>query len=93
MTLSQYKKQNPTSKIPNIPNYTPICTSRVGKLGKGLLTYIKHNITFTDLNIPTIINTHNTVLQMVRHKLPTTLHLHTRFILAGVVVKRTHLTL
>ena len=31
----------------------------------GLLIYIKHNITFTDLNIPSNINTHNTELQMV----------------------------
>ena len=40
-------------------------TDRLGKL-VGLLTYIKHNITFTDLNIPTNINTHNTELEMVR---------------------------
>ena len=43
----------------NTPNYTPIRIDRVRKLG-GLLPQIKHNITFTDANIPTNINTYNT---------------------------------
>ena len=55
-----------TSKTPNISNYTSIWTDRDGKLGWGLLTYIMQNLTFTDLNIPTNINTHNTELEMVR---------------------------
>ena len=57
-TSSQLKtKKHISSKPPNIPNYTVIHTDRVGKLSQGLLTYIKHNITFIDLNIPTNINT------------------------------------
>ena len=54
---SQYKKLT-IFKIPNISNYTPICIVRVRKLGGRLLTYIEHNITVTELNIPTNINQH-----------------------------------
>ena len=49
-------KLTTTSKTPNIINYTLIRTD----------TYIKHNITCTDLNIPTNINTHNAELQIGR---------------------------
>ena len=55
-----------TSKTPKITNYTPIRTDGVVKLGGGLLTYIRHNITFTHLDNPKNINTHNTELQLVR---------------------------
>ena len=42
-----------TSKTPKITNYTPIRTDRVVvKLGGGLLTYIRHNITLIHLYIP-----------------------------------------
>ena len=47
---------------------TKLTTSRndrVGTLGGRLLTYIKHSITFIDLNIPTI-NIHITKLQMIQ---------------------------
>ena len=50
------------SKTPNTPNYIPVRTNRV----RGPLRYIEHNIIFTDLNIHTDINTHNTEQQMVR---------------------------
>ena len=38
--------------------HTLIFIERVRKLGGGLLTYIKHNITFTDLYVTTNIITH-----------------------------------
>ena len=42
-----------------ITNYTPIRTYIVVKLGGGLLTYIRYNITFTHLDIPKT-STHTT---------------------------------
>ena len=33
-----------TYTTPNIPDYTPIRTGMVGKLGRGLLTSAQHNI-------------------------------------------------
>ena len=64
-TKQQHKKQHkqlshtqatiPTTKTPN----TLICIVRVRKLEGGLLTYNKYNITFTEQNIATNINTHN----------------------------------
>ena len=52
-----------TSKIPSILSYTLILTDRVSKLGGGLLIHVKHNITFTDLDIPTNINTQQLLLR------------------------------
>ena len=46
------------------PYRTPVHTDREVKLEEGLLTYIRHNITFTQLDIPRNINTHNTDLQL-----------------------------
>ena len=62
----QETKLRRTTKTPTLPDYTHIRTDRQGKLGGGLLTYIRHNITFTNLPIPSHINTHNTELQLVK---------------------------
>ena len=48
----QETKLTTTSHTPKITNYTPIRTDRVVKLRGGLLTYIRHNITFTHLDVP-----------------------------------------
>ena len=58
---SQYKKQN-THRQLNHQKYTTIRTDRAHKQGGGLITLIKYDITFTftNINIPKAINTHNT---------------------------------
>ena len=56
-----YKQYYPSNNKQNRQKltYTTVYKSRAGKLGRrGLLIYIKHDITFTDLNISTNINTH-----------------------------------
>ena len=47
-TLPQYKRHK----------YTPIRTDRIGKLGRWLFTYIKHNIASIGIDMPTNFNTH-----------------------------------
>ena len=62
----------------NIPNYTPIFTDRVGKLGGELLTYIKYNITFTALNITTNFNIQDTELTSTNTSQFSNIHITTR---------------
>ena len=60
---TKLKKHN---KTPQIPTYSAICTDRANGKGGGLLTYIKHNITFSDTKIPNFINPINTELQIIQ---------------------------
>ena len=50
VTTIQETKLNQSHKIPNIPQFTPIRTDCTHKQGGGLLTYIKNNISFSQLN-------------------------------------------
>ena len=50
----------------NIYIYSAIRTDRANGKGGGLLTYIKHNITFPDTKIPNFINPINTELQIIQ---------------------------
>ena len=49
----QYKKQNQFDKTPSIPHFT-LKTNCTHKQGGGLLTYIKNNISFSQLNTSNI---------------------------------------
>ena len=60
---TKLKKHN---KTPQIPTYSAIRTDRANGKGGGLLTYIKHNITFSDTKIPNFINPINTELQFIQ---------------------------
>ena len=60
---TKLKKHN---KTPQIPTYSAIRTDRANDKGGGLLTYIKHNITFSDTKIPSFINPINTELQIIQ---------------------------
>ena len=46
----QKTKLSQSHKTPNIPQFTPIKTDCTHKQGGGLLTYIKNNISFSQLN-------------------------------------------
>ena len=60
---TKLKKHN---KTPQIPTYSAIRTDRANGKGGGLLTYIKHNITFSDTKISNFINLINTELQVIQ---------------------------
>ena len=60
---TKLKKHN---KTPQIPTYSAIRTDRANGKGGGLVTYIKHNITFSDTKIPNFINPINTELQIIQ---------------------------
>jgi len=62
----QETKLEPHHKIPNINNYTPIRTDRQQKQGGGFLTYISHDINFTPIQTPGIINVQKTELQITK---------------------------
>ena len=62
----QETKPTQKAKTPKIPHYTTIHTGREHKQGGGLITLIKDDITFTNINIPKSINTHNTELQLIK---------------------------
>ena len=47
-------------------NLTTVRNDRLHKVGGGLITFIRDNITFTTTDIPLTINTDNTELQMVK---------------------------
>ena len=48
---------------------------RLHKAGGGLITLIRDNIAFTTTDIPSIMNTHNTELQMVKVHINNTKHI------------------
>ena len=50
-----------------IPHYTTIRTYREHKQGGRFITLIKDDLTFTNINIPKAINTHNTELQLIKY--------------------------
>ena len=58
---TKLKKHN---KTPQILTYSAIRTDRANGKGRGLLTYIKHNITFSDTKIPNFINTELQIIQL-----------------------------
>ena len=62
----QETKLKKNNKTPQIPTYSAIRTDRANSKGGGLLTYIKHNITFSDTKIPNFINPINTELQIIQ---------------------------
>ena len=72
---TKLKKHN---KTPQIPTYSAIRTDRANGKGGGLLTYIKHNITFSDTKIPNFINPINTELQIIQLHITHTKNLHHR---------------
>ena len=61
----QETKLNSSSKSPNIPGFTEIRKDRTHNKGGGLITYVKNNITFTNNDIPPIINPKITELQII----------------------------
>ena len=69
----QESKLQPNHKTPNIHNYTTIRTDRQHKQGGGLLTFVKNNIKFSQLDIP---NTTPVELQIVKIHLSTSKHIH-----------------
>jgi hypothetical protein len=62
----QETKLRPKTKTPTVNNFTAIRTDRAHKDGGGLLTYVKNDITFTDIKIPQTINVQTTEIQDVR---------------------------
>ena len=62
----QGTKLTQKAKTPKIPHYTTIRTHREHKQGGGLITLIKDDITFTNINIPKAIHTYNTELQLIK---------------------------
>ena len=63
----QETKLTSKSNTPKLPTYTTVRADiRPHKLGCGLITLIRDNITFTPTYIPLTINTHNIELQMVK---------------------------
>ena len=72
---TKLKKHN---KTPQIPTYSAIRTDRANGKGGGLLTYSKHNITFSDTKIPNFINPINTELQIIQLHITHTKNLHHR---------------
>ena len=62
----QETKLTQKAKTPRIPHYTIIRTDREHTQGRGLIILIKDDITFTNIQIPKAINTHNTELQLIK---------------------------
>jgi exonuclease III len=62
----QETKLKPTTKTPTIAHFTAIRTDRTHKDGGGLMTYVKNDITFTDINIPQNINRQATEVQYIK---------------------------
>ena len=73
----QETKLTKHNKTPQIPTYSAIRTDRANGKG-GLLTYIKHNITFSDTKIPNFINPINTELQIIQLHITPQKNLHHR---------------
>ena len=71
----QETKLSPKAKTHKIHNFTAVHTDRLHKAGGGLITLIRDNITFTTIDIPSTINTHNTELQMVKVHINNTKHI------------------
>ena len=71
----QETKLTPKAKIPKVHIFTTVRADRLHKAGGGLITLIRHNITFNTTDIPSTINTHNTELQMVKVHINNTKHI------------------
>ena len=72
----QETKLRPTSKTPKIPGYTPIRQDRRDKDGGGLLTYVKSNITFTDIKLHQQCNINTIETQQIKIHLSNHKHLN-----------------
>ena len=72
----QETKLKPTSKTPKIPGFTPIRQDRKDKDGGGLLTYVKGNITFTDIKLPQNCNINTIESQKIKIHLTNHKHLN-----------------
>ena len=68
-------KTHTERSTPKILHYTTIRTNREHKQGGELITLIKDDITFTNINIPNAINTHNTELQLIKIHIGKTKHI------------------
>ena len=69
----QETKLNQSHKIPNIPHFRSIRTDRTHKQREDLLTYIKNNISFWQLNTS---NTLSIELQIITIHYSTSQQLH-----------------
>ena len=67
----QETKLKKTFKTPTLQNFTTVRTDRDNKDGGGLITYIKDDITFTEIKTPQLINKDTTELQHIRLHLST----------------------
>ena len=56
----------PKANTPKVHNITTVRVDRLHKAGGGLIALIRDTITFNTTYIPSISNTHNTYLQMVK---------------------------
>ena len=72
MTIEE-TKLNQSHKTQNIPHFIPIRTDHTNKQGGGLLTYIKNNISFSQLNTS---NSFPIDLQIIKIHLSTSKQLH-----------------
>ena len=64
--LIQETKLKSTSKTPKIQGFTPIRQDRRNKDGGGLITYVKDNITFTDIKLPQYCNQNTIEAQQIK---------------------------
>ena len=71
--IIQEAKPNHSHKTTNVPQFTSIRTYRTHKQGGGLLTYIKNNISFSQLNTS---NTFPIELQIIKIHFLTSQQLH-----------------
>ena len=85
---TKLKKHN---KTPQIPTYSAICTDRANGKGGGLLTYIKHNITFSDTKIPNFINPINTELQIIQLHITNSFNTNNKYKYIIIIIMQTPL--
>ena len=69
----QETKLTQKAKTPKIPHYTTIRTDKRAQARRGLITLIKDDITFTNIN--KAINTHITELQLIKIHIGKTKHI------------------
>ena len=70
----QETKLIPKTHTTKVHNFTTVRAYRLHKVGGELITLIR-DITFTTADVPSIINTHNTELQMVKVHINNTKHI------------------
>jgi hypothetical protein len=70
--LVQETKLNPDSKTPLIQNFSAIRKDRTSNKGGGLITYVKTNITFSDIKVPLQLNDNFIEVQNIKIHLDNT---------------------